>query len=62
MLVGVGQKVFVYFSAHRGLTGGFLRNNISLVLFNNPESSRYFNTLSLLGPHLCFIIGVIVDL
>ena len=30
--------------------------------FNNPGISAYLNTLFLLGPYLCFVIGFICNL
>ena len=40
----------------------FFCSRIPVVLFVNPEISKYLNTLFLLSPHLCFIIDFICDL
>ena len=40
----------------------FFCSSIPVVLFDNPGISKCLNTLFLLGPHLCFIIGFISDL
>ena len=48
-LNGVQLVVFFYF-------------RIPVVLFNNPMISKCLNTLFLLSPHLCLIIGFLFDL
>ena len=40
----------------------FFCSRIPAELVDNPEISKYLNTLFLLSPHLCFIIGLICDL
>ena len=37
-------------------------SSIPVVLFDKPWIAKYLNTLYLLSPHLCFIIGFICDL
>ena len=40
----------------------FFCSSTPVVLFDNPRVSNYLNTLFLVSPHHCFIIGFICDL
>ena len=40
----------------------FFSSSIPMVLFDNPGISKCLNTLFLLSPHFCVIIGFICDL
>ena len=55
----VPERFMSVFSAQRSSTGGF--SSIPVVLFYSPRISKCLKTLFLLSPHICFIIGFILD-
>ena len=53
---------YVCFSAHRGSTSGLLLFQFPSGVDGNLEISKCLNTLFLLSPYLCLIIGFFCDL